>query len=377
MALMIILTKDWHHINTLRRMAEPSRVQGITKIEGMSRLIRETTEPILAVIDLPMNDHSREVVLNELSALNKPMSIIITEIPADVIERHYDGLDITFIPWKKLITPETSTCLVRFLNQTPTNHRWELIGSSPVMDKVRQELEIAAISGLPIHITGETGTGKEIAAHMIHETLHPNGPDIIIANCSCFSDTLAPCKLFGTRRGAYTDAKEDSPGLVELANGSSLFLDELEDLSEQVQPLLLRLLENGTYQRVGDAATRHTHFHMISASNIPLATLRSLGRLRNDLFYRLNGYTIKMPPLRAHKEDIPLLVDHYLRRTSERRPVEPSGMTLLETSYWRGNVRELFSILRLSIAKSHGRDAIHIDEQALMDDDQPFLPFAG
>jgi DNA-binding NtrC family response regulator len=375
MAFIAVHSQNWHHIDMLRHLFAPISVQGASQPEELCRHLQATKEHrILAVIDVELGEKGQRSLISTLQQLKKTMTILFTFPVAENFGSEQGELTLMFTPWKTLRTPEITTSLSRSLKGTP-HHK--LVGSSLIMEKLREEIAIASRSNLPVHIYGETGTGKEIIAHMIHQALHPDGPDMVIANCSDFSDPLARCKLFGTRRGAFTDAKEDTQGLVEIANGSTLFLDELEDLSPGVQSLLLRLIEYGTYQRVGDAVTRYARFHVLTASNVPLPMLRMTGKLRNDLFYRLNGFPVKAPPLRTHREDIPALVEHFLQMTGEERPVEAKGLVLLRQRFWSGNVRELFSSLKQAVARSQGCSVIRIDPEVFSGDEQPFLPFSS
>jgi DNA-binding NtrC family response regulator len=366
MDFIAVLSGNWHHTAALKALVTSHPVYGATQAEELFRIFTSERGSPLVILDTPLGSKGIASLRSRCPASSV---VVTTSLP----EMAREDETLRYIPWKTLNTPETITELLGPPRSKSSLH--VLVGKSPVMEKVRQEIAIAARSNLPVHLYGETGTGKEIAAHLIHQTLHPDGPDMVIANCSDLSDTLARCKLFGTRKGAFTDAKEDTMGLVEMANGSTLFLDELEDLCPTTQSLLLRLLEHGTYQRVGESVTRHARFHLLTASNVPLSTLRMTGRLRSDLFYRLYGYPVKMPPLRSHKEDIPLLVSHFLQNLGEPRPVTEESLGRLESLYWQGNVRELFSVLKQAIARSVGKQAISIEPEILEADEQPLLPF--
>ncbi len=248
-------------------------------------------------------------------------------------------------------------------------HRWNthrlssiLIGQSRNIQTIRKIIKTVGKRFSCVHIEGETGTGKEVVANLLREESENPDPFIVV-NCSTIPNTLADTHLFGNEKGAYTDAKESTPGYIGKAHGGILFLDELEDMSPSVQGKLLRLLETNKYHKVGGNTVMHSQFRLISASNVPLASLRKEGVLRDDLFYRLERLVIKITPLRERTEDIPLLVDHFLKQLKEeRRPDELTMKRIMEYS-WPGNARELFHELeRLSVFASEETQELSFKE---------------
>ena len=197
-------------------------------------------------------------------------------------------------------------------------------------------------------IQGETGTGKEVLARRIHGN---RGPFLII-DCTHLSSQLAESELFGTTKGAYTGAYSDRSGLIEAADGGTAFFDEIGELPLDVQAKLLRLLQEGTYRRVGSTVERRSKFRVIAATNRDLKRESQLGRFREDLYYRLNIVKLKVPPLRERKEDIPPLVNHFLRGTGLEMP--PHVLAVLLQYNWPGNVRELEACIRRMVAQSDG-----------------------
>lgn len=227
-----------------------------------------------------------------------------------------------------------------------------LIGTSQNIANIRTVIEKVGRRFDCVHIEGETGTGKEVVANLLREKSGTPDPFIVI-NCSTIPEMLADSHLFGNEKGAFTDAKEATPGYVGKANGGVLFLDELEDMSPAIQGKLLRLLETHTYHKVGGNEERYSQFKLITASNIPLMELKDRQALRADLFYRLDRLVLSIAPLRERREDIPLLVDHFLKRMGEsRRPDKVTMSRIMEYS-WPGNARELMHELeRLSVFAS-------------------------
>jgi Nif-specific regulatory protein len=221
-----------------------------------------------------------------------------------------------------------------------------LIGASAAWTRVLERMERVLDVDASVLITGESGTGKEVIARTIHDHgSRAHGPFVAV-NCAAIPETLLESEFFGYVRGAFTGASSDKQGLVEAASGGTLFLDEVTDLPAPMQAKLLRLLQEKEYRRVGDTKSRTVDIRVIAATNRPVAEDVKEGRLREDLFFRLNVIGMHLPPLRDRKEDIPLLAHHFLRRAAEqyRRPVESieaEAMRVLLANEWKGNVREL------------------------------------
>ncbi|MGI6466039.1 MAG: sigma-54-dependent transcriptional regulator [Sphaerochaetaceae bacterium] len=233
-----------------------------------------------------------------------------------------------------------SLCKVEDLYKTT------LVGKSAAMFLVRKVIAKVSPNFNSIHINGESGTGKEVVANLIKMSCQNKGPFIPV-NCSAIPTTLADTYLFGNVKGAFTDAKEQREGVVAAANGGILFLDEIEDLSLEVQGKLLRLLESYQFRPVGSVTMSSSNFRLITASNIPLTKLVKEGSLRYDLYNRINQVVINLPPLRKHKEDIPLLIEHYYNQIGESRSLDEETFKMVMSYSWPGNVRELFKELNL------------------------------
>ncbi len=220
-----------------------------------------------------------------------------------------------------------------------------LVGRSPAMRRVHQLLERAAQARLPVLLVGESGTGKELAARALHALSPRRERAFVSENCAAFPASLIEAELFGAKKGAFTGAEEDRSGLVERADGGTLFLDEIGELPLELQAKLLRVLETGELRRLGDSRVRHADFRLVAATNRDLEAEVRDGRFRADLYYRLDGLRIDLPPLKARVEDIPELVDHFLRleavRSSRTRAISPAVMAALCRRAWPGNVREL------------------------------------
>jgi two-component system response regulator HydG len=222
----------------------------------------------------------------------------------------------------------------------------DIIGQSVAMKKVFDAIETVGPTDATVLITGESGTGKELVARAIHAASPRRFHPIVTIHCGALTETLLESELFGHEKGAFTGAQYRKKGKFEIAEGGTVFLDEMGDISLKTQTDLLRVLQEREIVRVGGNQTIHVDFRCVAATNKDLEVLIDEGRFRPDLFYRLNVFRIEIPPLRDRKEDIPLLVDHFLRKFSLQmnkkiNRVAPAAMYALQNHTWPGNVREL------------------------------------
>ena len=235
-----------------------------------------------------------------------------------------------------------------------------LIGQSPAMQEVFDLVCSVAPQDSTVLITGETGTGKGLAAKAIHTQSRRAAGPFVTVNCGAMPEHLMETELFGYQRGAFTDAKETKKGRLELAHGGTLFLDEIGEIGMRMQIDLLRVLEDGVFYRVGGTQPLQTDFRVVAATNRDLETAIREGVFRQDLFYRLNVFTLEMPPLRRRKDDIPLLAEHFLYRFSQEtnKPVEKISREALDEMMlydWPGNVRELENAVERAVVICPGR----------------------
>jgi DNA-binding NtrC family response regulator len=246
---------------------------------------------------------------------------------------------------------------------------FEIIGQSKVFQQVLSSAKRVAESDSIVLILGPSGTGKELIANLIHKSSPRKDRPFVPVNCSSIPDTLLESELFGHEKGAFTNAYAAKSGLVEVANGGTLFLDEVGDISPVIQPKLLRFLETGDFRRVGGTNELKADVRVISATNKNLQEDVRTGKFREDLLYRLNVVTIKIPPLKDHREDIPLLVDYFLQKKSKSKEPKRFSQQALEavmTYDWPGNVRELEHMIEGAIIMAPG-DAIELSDLHLAD----------
>jgi DNA-binding NtrC family response regulator len=233
-----------------------------------------------------------------------------------------------------------------------------LVGTSGAMGRLVQLLETVAATSSTILITGETGTGKEVAARAIHHNSPRRAGRFVALNCSAIPETLLEAEMFGHVRGAFTGATGSRQGRLEQAHKGTLFLDEVGTMSAALQMKLLRALQEREFERVGDSQTIKVDVRVIAATNNDLRKLVSDGQFREDLFYRLNVIPVQVPPLRDRREDIPLLVQHFLQKLGAAVTVSQDAMRRLMSYNWPGNVRQLENAIEHAVALSGGRGQI-------------------
>jgi PAS domain S-box-containing protein len=261
---------------------------------------------------------------------------------------------------------------VEFLSQQldETDGYCGLIGLSSTMKKVYGIIDKAAQSDAPVIILGESGTGKELVAQAIHERGNRREGPFVQVNCAAFNESLLESELFGHVKGSFTGAMRDRKGRFETAHGGDLFLDEIGDIPLSIQVKLLRALETKQFEHVGDDRSISVDVRIITATNQNLIELISQNRFREDLYFRINVLPIQLPPLRHRKEDIPLLVETFMRRLNKKTEknvssVSREAINALMEYHWPGNVRELRSVLHYAytIAEKGPIDCSHLPSQ--------------
>ncbi len=250
----------------------------------------------------------------------------------------------------------------------------ELIGNSPVLARLRREIELVAKSDFPVLVTGETGVGKEIVVRMLHASSARAGQPLVYVNCAALPESIVESELFGHTKGAFTGADKARLGKFRVADGASLFLDEIGEFPSHMQPKLLRALQEGEIQVVGADDMIHVDVRIFAATNRNLEAEVEAGRFRADLLHRLDVCRIAIPPLREHRGDIPLLAGHFADRGRSRLGTGPIRFTpeagkTLAAGHWPGNVRELENVISRGMLRAAGRvqpgDTVLIDSSDL------------
>jgi transcriptional regulator with GAF, ATPase, and Fis domain len=250
----------------------------------------------------------------------------------------------------------------------------EIVGTSTALQAVLDRVAKVAPTDSTVLITGETGTGKELIARAVHKRSHRAGRAFVSVNCAALAPSLISSELFGHERGAFTGATQRRLGRFELADGGTIFLDEVGDLPPDTQIALLRVLQEREFERVGGARSVQVDVRVIAATNRDLKAAKDSGAFREDLFYRLNVFPIEVPPLRERKDDILMLLEYFVQRLASRagktiRSIDKKTLELLQSYEWPGNIRELQNLVERSVIVSSG-DVFSVDESWLSKESQ-------
>ncbi|OGV88196.1 MAG: hypothetical protein A3J88_01360 [Melioribacter sp. RIFOXYB12_FULL_38_5] len=252
----------------------------------------------------------------------------------------------------------------------------EMIGISQVMRNLSQLIHRVAQTEATVLISGESGTGKEVTAKAIHQLSKRKDKPFLAQFCGSIPDNLLESELFGYKKGAFTGANADKQGLLEAADGGTFFLDEIADISPALQAKLLRVLENREIIRLGDVKVKKIDVRILAATNKDLHQLVKEGAFREDLFYRLNVFPIKMPPLRERREDIPILAHHFIQRIAKKQiAIESAAVKKLESYFWPGNIRQLMNVIQRAIILCDA-DKI-LNDNIILEDEKSLENFNG
>jgi len=341
----------------------------------------------LILLDVRMPGEDGLAYLKRCSDLTARVPIIMMsghgtiELAVEAV-RHgaFDFLEKGFTPERLTLTVERALEMnaLKRQNRVLREERgplYQMVGASQVIRDLREEVKRAAPTGAKVLILGENGVGKELVARAIHELSPRQGGPFVRLNCAAIPKDLVESELFGHERGAFTGAETRKQGRVELAQGGTLFLDEIGDMTLDAQVKLLRALDSNEFERVGGTRTLTFDARILAATNKDLKTEVAAHRFRQDLYYRLNVVPIEVPPLRERKEDVPLLVEHYLGyfRGEYGRPrlkLDPKAMDLLLAHRWPGNVRELRNVVERLVIMEQG-DQIAIEDVAMVLESSP------
>ena len=315
----------------------------------------------VALVDLMLPDGSGIDVLRQISEDDLPMeSIVLTGYAAvstaieamklgayDYVTKpaRMEELEMLVLKAaeKSRLRRENESLRIRLQRQEPDTG---LVTEDPAMKEVLSTLDRVAASELPVLIQGDSGTGKELIARALHSKSPRAGGPFVAVNCAAVPENLLESELFGHEKGAFTGALVRKAGLFEVADRGVLFLDEIGEVSPTVQVKLLRAIETKEFLRVGATRPARTDVRIVSATNKNLKNEMQSGGFREDLYYRLNGVTLRLPPLRERKLDIPLLAMHFLQKAAPKRNISARAMEVLRAYSWPGNVRELQMVIQ-------------------------------
>jgi len=348
-----------------------------TVSQGLEQL--KASEFDVALVDLMLPDGSGIEVLRQISEDDLPMECIVltgyaavsTAIEAmklgayDYVTKpaRMEELEMLVLKAgeKARLRRDNESLRFRLQRHEPVQG---LITEDTSMKELLATLDRVAPSELPALIQGESGTGKELIARALHQkSTRASGPFVAV-NCAAVPENLLESELFGHEKGAFTGAVMRKPGLFEVADRGTLFLDEVGEISSVVQPKLLRAIETKEFFRVGATRPARTDVRVVSATNKNLKNEMQSGNFREDLYYRLNGVTLRLPPLRERRDDVLLLAMHFLQRYAPKRSLTPAALEALKAYSWPGNVRELQMVIQRASILSNG-EVIEADDLPL------------
>jgi transcriptional regulator with GAF, ATPase, and Fis domain len=331
-----IVVTDAEHDPQIRR-PEWVRQEGIQSFAGLPLLSREQLLGVLGVfVRAPITPTALDVLR---IVTNHAAAAIATARAFAEVERMRQQLFIENLRLRRSAEPDALA---------------DMVGESAELHRIRQQIAAVAETDTTVLLLGESGTGKELAARAIHQRSRCSGGPCVEVNCAAIPRDLAESELFGHVRGAFSGATRDRIGRFEAADGGTLFLDEVGELPFELQGKLLRVLQEGTYTRVGEVRSRRAQVRVVAATNRDLLAEAESGRFRPDLYYRLAVYPITLPPLRHRREDLAQLAPHLLERICHRLhrappAIAPAQLADLETRSWPGNVRELINVLERAV----------------------------
>ncbi len=341
-------------------------------VEGIEKLENSFFDVVITDLFMPKMD-GLEVL--EYVVENNPETICIIITGKGTIKKAVEAIkkgayDFLTKPYRHdeitlVIEKALETRRLRRENEYLRRKLWqewgygEIIGKSRAMRQVFSLIEKVADTDSTILILGESGTGKELVARAIHQASHRREGPFIPVNCGAIPEELLESELFGHEKGAFTGAIKTRVGRFELAHGGTIFLDEVSEMSPKLQVKLLRVLQERTFERVGGTRSIQVDIRVIAATNRDLEKEVREGRFREDLYYRLNVIPIKLPPLRERREDIPLLIEHFLKRFAKRKnrevmSISKEALECLMRHDWPGNVRELENVIERMVILSNG-----------------------
>ena len=347
---------------SIRLRAEGYEVEAVESAHDALGVLNRFS-PDLVITDLRMDKMDGIGLLKELQTRSPGLRVVIITahgtIPDAVTATQHGAFGFLTKPIDK---DELMSLVERALKVSGTvniDEAWasEIITRNQAMKEVMQQAKMVAATDARVLITGESGTGKELLAQAIHKASDRRNKPFVAINCSAMAENLLESELFGHEKGAFTGATRSHNGLFQAAEGGTLMLDEIGDMPMRLQVKLLRVLQESQVRPVGSTEAKQIDVRVISATHRDLQELMGQGSFREDLYYRLNVVNIKLPTLDDRREDIPLLVAHFLQQISresdqERKVYAPEAVEMLVTAEWPGNIRQLYNVVRQNVALS-------------------------
>jgi DNA-binding NtrC family response regulator len=370
----------------LRRIFEDRfRVTSFTEIAELTQRLKESPAPKLLLMDWHITEDEAEQnalgLLARIHASNPVLPIIVLACSAELSEvvmaTRMGATDMILKPFrKKDIDLAVEQCLHEETGETadddvveiPLDEETSFVRSSKCMREIESQCRLLARVDIPVLVLGDSGTGKEVATMYIHKMSARSQHSFLKVNCAAMPADLLESELFGYEQGAFTGAVKSKPGKFEMCNKGTIFLDEIGEMPSTLQAKLLQVLQDGSFSRLGGRSSIKVDVRVISATNIDIKAAIVQKRFREDLYYRLNGFTLKMPPLRERMEEIPIFSEYFMRKVAAKYqrsplPISPALMKALTRHSWPGNLRELENTIK--------RYLILSDEQAIIGDLDP------
>ena len=347
---------------SIRLRAEGYEVEAVESAHKALGILTRFS-PDLVITDLRMDKMDGIGLLKELQTRSPGLRVVIVTahgtIPDAVVATQSGAFGFLTKPIDKDELMLTVRKAIKVSGSVEVEEDWasEIITRNQAMKEILNQAKMVAATDARVLITGESGTGKELLARAIHNASPRHDKPFVAINCSAMAENLLESELFGHEKGAFTGATRSHKGLFQAAEGGTLLLDEIGDMTMRLQVKLLRVLQEHQVRPVGSTAAIDVNVRVISATHRDLQELMGEGRFRDDLYYRLNVVNIKIPALDQRREDIPLLVAHFLQQISreagqERKVYAPEAVEMLVTTDWPGNIRQLYNVVRQNVALS-------------------------
>jgi two-component system, NtrC family, response regulator AtoC len=366
-------------------LSDRFKVSLITGATELERCLDNSPAPDLLLMDWNITEGDDENALGLLARTHtlKPLlPIVMLACSADLKElvtaTQLGAADVVLKPFRKDdIDTAVEQCLLKSstepvendIEEIPLNENTSFVRSCKRMREIESQCTLVARADIPVLILGESGTGKEVAAMLIHKLSARSQRPFLKVNCAAMPADLLESELFGYEQGAFTGAVKAKPGKFEICNNGTILLDEIGEMPAVLQAKLLQVLQDGSFSRLGSRTTVKVDVRVIAATNIDIKAAIAQKSFREDLYYRLNGFTLKMPPLRERAEEIPILARHFMRKVATKYecdplPISPVLLHALTSHSWPGNLRELENTIKRYLVLSN--------EQAIIDELSPW-----
>ena len=384
---IVVLDGDPAILDFIKSILEDRfRVTLLTEAAQLNQTLKESATPDLLLMDWNIvEDESEENALNLLAKTHdaRPSLPIImfacsAELNEVVAATQMGAASVILKPFRKAdIDLAVEKCLKTVdrpasepdIEEIPLNENTSFVRSCKRMREIESQCTLVARADIPVLILGESGTGKEVAAILIHKLSARSQRNFLKVNCAAMPADLLESELFGYEQGAFTGAVKSKPGKFEICDHGTILLDEIGEMPSVLQAKLLQVLQDGTFSRLGSRTSVKVDVRVIAATNIDIKAAIAQKTFREDLYYRLNGFTLKMPPLRERVEEIPILSQHFMRKVATKYdcdpvPISPALMQALSAYSWPGNLRELENTIK--------RYIVLADEQAIIAELNPW-----